>query len=54
MLNADGRVLGMAFGADPQQASKGYVIANDDLYEAVTRSTGRQDAVDTGSCRIRE
>jgi S1-C subfamily serine protease len=54
MLNSAGEVLGMVFGADPDQNSNGYVIANDDLYEAIAKSTGVTEPTDTGSCNIRQ
>lgn len=54
MLRPDGRVLGMAFGSDPDELSIGYVIANEDLTDVVDSVDSNDEAVDTGSCRIRE
>lgn len=54
LLDLDGRVLGMVFGADEQQESVGYAVTAAQLESAVTASPELSAGVDTGTCRLRD
>ncbi len=54
LLDLDGRVLGMVFGADEQQEAVGYAVTAAQLQSAVTASPELSSAVDTGTCRLRD
>lgn len=54
LLDRTGAVLGMAFGSNPDEASNGFVIANDELRKIAALASSFVDAVDTGDCHIRE
>ncbi len=53
LLDLDGRVLGMVFGSDEQLASVGYALTAAQLEPAVQASADRTEAVDTGTCNLR-
>lgn len=54
LLDLDGRVLGLVFGADEQQPSVGYALTAKQITPAIQASTALSRAVDTGTCRLRD
>ena len=52
LLDDDGRVLGMVFGADDEADDTGYALTVTELERAL--DAPRRGPVDTGSCRIRD
>ena len=54
MLSEAGSVLGIVFGADAEQSTTGYVIAESDLETALRSASTAEEPVDTGSCHIRD
>ena len=52
LLDEDGRVLGMVFGADDEADDTGYALTVNELQRAL--DAPRRGLADTGSCRIRE
>lgn len=54
LLSLDGTVYGMVFGAGIQHESTGYAITGAQLAGISTTAVGSEDAVDVGSCRIRD
>ena len=54
LLDLNGDVLGMVFGAGLQDAATGYAVTSGQLATPATAGVGRVSRVDSGSCRIRE
>lgn len=54
LLDLDGRVLGLVFGADEQQQSIGYALTASQIAPAIEASATLSRAVDTGTCRLRD
>ncbi|MDO8731360.1 MAG: MarP family serine protease [Actinomycetota bacterium] len=54
LLAPDGAVLGMVFGSGIGDASTGFAIASSELKPAIVSGSKAREAVNTGSCVVRE
>ncbi len=54
LLDPQGRALGMVFGAGEGEQQTGYALTASELEQAREASSSSAEAVDTGSCRLRD